>query len=53
MALLCQGERTKFDRFVNPNVRGAQKIVILVYLRRLPANMYVLYISDICSDTAL
>ena len=23
--VFCQGERAKFDRFVNPNVRGAQR----------------------------
>ena len=26
-AILCQGERTKFDRFVDPNVRGAKRRV--------------------------
>ena len=24
LIISCQGERTKFDRFVDPNVRGAQ-----------------------------
>ena len=32
----CQGERTKFDRFVDPNVRGAK--------RRVYSNLlYIVY----------
>ena len=26
---MCQGERTKFDKFVDPNVRGTQRRVYL------------------------
>ena len=48
---LCRGERTKFDTFVDPNVRGAQRRGDLLKYESIVIEFFLrLKIHRICAD---